>query len=124
MIEKHIITPSITCFRFRISDTTEAGSWTPGQYATLSFFDELDMGYSHMMDDDPSSLNDDYVRTFTISSPPDQVSNDEFEITIRKHGDVTRYLFQTSDRAELEVPLKGFGGEFRLPEQSSDILPL
>ncbi|RDW81161.1 putative oxidoreductase, FAD-binding [Aspergillus mulundensis] len=123
MIEKHIITPSIARFRFRISDPTEAGTWTPGQYATFSFFDELDMGYSHMMDDDPSSLNDDYVRTFTISSSPGHVPIGEFEITIRKHGNVTRYLFQTSDRAGLEVPLKGFGGEFRLPEPSSGILP-
>jgi NAD(P)H-flavin reductase len=125
MIKKEIITPSIGRFRFRISDLKEAGSWTPGQYVTFSFSDELDMGYSHMMDDDPSSLNDDWVRTFTVSSSPGHgLANGEFEITVRKHGNVTRYLFQTSDRAGLEVPLQGFGGDFRLTEQTSDdILP-
>lgn len=124
MIGKEIITPSIGRFRFRISDPKKAGSWKPGQYATFSFYDELDMGYSHMMDDDPLSLNDDYVRTFTISSFPGRgLTDGEFEITIRKHGNVTRYLFQTSDRAGLEVPLKGFGGDFRLTEQSSGVMP-
>ncbi|KAL4943646.1 hypothetical protein BDV06DRAFT_210854 [Aspergillus oleicola] len=100
MVGKEIITPSIGRFRFRISDPKEAGLWTPGQYATLSFYDELDMGYSHMMDDDPLSLNDDYIRTFTVSSAPGHgPPNGGFETT----------------RAGLEVPLKGFGGDFRLP---------
>ncbi|KKK15833.1 hypothetical protein ARAM_004545 [Aspergillus rambellii] len=121
LIRKEIITPSIGRFRFRISDPKLAGSWTPGQYATFSFQDELDMGYSHMNDSDPSSLNDDYVRTFTVSSCPGyEIPDGEFEITARKHGNVTRYLFRANDRAGLEVPLKGFGGDFRLMEQSSD----
>ncbi|KAL2835252.1 hypothetical protein BDW59DRAFT_168497 [Aspergillus cavernicola] len=125
MIRKEIITPSIGRFRFRISDPKAAGLWAPGQYATFSFYDELNMGYSHMKDDDPSSLNDDYIRTFTISSSPGHVlPHGEFEITARKHGNVTRSLFQTSDRAGLEVPLKGFGGDFRLTVPTSDdILP-
>ncbi|KAL4886996.1 hypothetical protein BJY04DRAFT_44919 [Aspergillus karnatakaensis] len=125
MTKKEIITPSIGRFRFRISDPKEAGSWAPGQYATFSFFDELDMGYSHMMDDDPSVLNDDWLRTFTVSSTPGHgLPNGEFEITIRRNNNVTRYLFQTSDKAGLEVPLQGFGGDFRLTEQiSEDILP-
>ncbi|KAL4932801.1 putative oxidoreductase, FAD-binding [Aspergillus undulatus] len=124
MIGKEIITPSIGRFRFRVSDPREAESWTPGQYVTLSFYDELDMGYSHMMDDDPSSLKDDYIRTFTVSSSPDhKLPNGDFEITVRKHGNVTRCLFQTSDRAGLEIPLKGFGGDFQLPVQGSDTLP-
>ncbi|KAL4955312.1 hypothetical protein BDW69DRAFT_204633 [Aspergillus filifer] len=124
MIGKELITASIGRFRFRISDPKSAGTWSPGQYATLSFYDELDMGYSHMMDDDPLSLNDDYLRTFTVSSARDRgFPNGEFEITVRKHGNVTRYLFQTSERAGLEVPLKGFGGDFQLPVQGSGILP-
>ncbi|KAL4873022.1 hypothetical protein BDV12DRAFT_182647 [Aspergillus spectabilis] len=110
MIKKEIITPSIGRFRFRISNLKEAGAWTPGH---------------HMMDDDPTSLNDDWVRTFTVSSSPGHgLANREFEITVRKHGNVTRYLFQASDRAGLEVPMQGFSGDFRLTEQTSDdILP-
>ncbi|KAL2870483.1 putative oxidoreductase, FAD-binding [Aspergillus lucknowensis] len=125
LIKKEIITPSIGRFRFRISDPKEAGSWAPGQYATFSFYDELNMGYSHMRDDDPSSVNDDFVRTFTISSSPGHgLLDQEFEITARKHGNVTSSLFRTNEKAGLEVPLKGFGGDFRLTEQASDdILP-
>src|SRR5207247_1851176 len=58
LIRKEVITPSINRFRFKVSDPATSGKWTPGQYVTLSFADELDMGYSHMRDDDPTSLND------------------------------------------------------------------
>lgn len=115
MVAKEVLTPSIGRFRFRISDPSKIGTWAPGQYATFSFQEELDLGYCHMHDDDPLSLNDDYIRTFTISSHPGHgLPANEFEITVRKHGNVTSHLFRTSERAGLEVPLKGFGGEFRL----------
>lgn len=119
LVQKEELTPTITRFRFRISDPSKTGSWIPGQYATLSFAEELDMGYSHMRDDDPASLNDDYVRTFTVSSyPPPDTNPSEFEITARKHGNVTSYLFRTSERAGLEVPLRGFGGSFQFEADS------
>lgn len=121
MIAKKILTPSIGRFRFRISDPSKIGTWVPGQYASFSFQEELDLGYCHMLDDDPLSLNDDYVRTFTISSYPGHgLAADEFEITVRKHGNVTSHLFRTNERAGLEVPLKGFGGDFRLDDEGCD----
>ncbi|KAH8427692.1 putative oxidoreductase, FAD-binding [Aspergillus melleus] len=125
LVRKEIINPRIGRFRFRISDPIQMGSWTPGQYATFSFQEELDMRYHHMQDDDPSSLNDDYIRTFTISSYPGKdLPPDEFEITARRHGNVTRHLFQTNERAGLEVPLKGFGGDFVISSQGGqDLLP-
>ncbi|PLB55523.1 putative oxidoreductase, partial [Aspergillus steynii IBT 23096] len=125
LVRKEIITPRIGRFRFRISDPKQIGSWTPGQYATFSFQEELDMGYRHMQDDDPSSLNDDYVRTFTISSHPDKdLPPDEFEITARKNGNVTSHLFRTNERAGLEVPLKGFGGDFVINSHGGqDLIP-
>ncbi|EEQ92652.1 oxidoreductase, variant [Blastomyces dermatitidis ER-3] len=114
VIKKDIITPSIGRFRFKVSDPSQVGKWTPGQYATLSFAGELDMGYSHMKDDDPTSINDDYIRTFTVSSYPGRgISDDEFEITVRKHGATTRHLFQSNERSGVEVLLKGYAGDFR-----------
>ncbi|KAL4922275.1 putative oxidoreductase [Aspergillus aurantiobrunneus] len=95
----------------RYLTTEKISAAAPGnrQYATFLFYDELDMGYSHMMDDDPLSLNDDYIRTFTISSCPGLgLPEGQFEITIRKHSN---------------VPLKGSGGEFQLTERRGDILP-
>ncbi|KAE8351638.1 hypothetical protein BDV28DRAFT_136659 [Aspergillus coremiiformis] len=124
LVKKQLLTPTICRFRFQISDPSKIGTWTPGQYATFSFQEELDMGYSHMRDDDPLSINDDYIRTFTISSYPSQNHSTEFEITARRHGSVTDYLFRTNERAGLEVPLKGFGGDFYLKTQSEqDKLP-
>ncbi|KAJ5105653.1 Riboflavin synthase-like beta-barrel [Penicillium alfredii] len=67
LIKKEEIMPVIYRFRCRVSSPKPV-SWIPGQYATMSFQEVMDMGYSHMRDDDPGSLNDDYVRTFNASS--------------------------------------------------------
>ncbi|GFG27155.1 hypothetical protein IFM61606_07173 [Aspergillus udagawae] len=125
LIRKEIITPSIGRFRFRLSDKGKAGPWSPGQYVTFSFRDELDVGYRHMNDSDPSSLNDDFVRTFTISSCPEYgIPDGEFEITARRNGKITNYLLRTSTRVGLKVPLKGFGGNFSLKKHTnSHMLP-
>lgn len=113
LVEKKILTPTIARFRFNIVDPEKASRWKPGQYVALSFQDELDIGYSHMRDDDPKSLNDDFLRTFTVSSGSgDSSSYGQFDITIRKVGHVTEHLFRHNIRSKLEVPLKGFGGEF------------
>jgi NAD(P)H-flavin reductase len=115
LVDKKIITPSVARFKFHITNPEKASQWKPGQYVALSFQDELDIGYSHMRDDDPKSLNDDFLRTFTVSSRQDALPG-EFEITIRKVGPVTEHLFRHNVRAELEVPLQGFGGEFFLQQ--------
>lgn len=120
LIDKQILSPTIARFRFRITDPAKASKWKPGQYVALSFADELDIGYSHMRDDDPKSLNDDFLRTFTVSSSQgERDDHDQFEITIRKVGPVTEHLFRHNVRADLEVPLQGFGGEFFI-EQGAD----
>ena len=124
------LTPTISRFRFALENTRPA--YTPGQYVTLDFSEHLDIGYSHMRDDDPRSLNDDFVRTFTVSSPPGdgmpntvrRLKDDEFEITMRNVGVVTGFLFkqQGSEGAArrgggLEVGVKGFGGEFEVKQE-------
>jgi predicted pyridoxine 5'-phosphate oxidase superfamily flavin-nucleotide-binding protein len=123
MTKKERLTPTIYRFRFSISDPLAAGPWKPGQYVALSFQDELDMGYSHMRDDDPRSLNDDYLRTFTVSSRPGEgIGGKDFEITVRKVGSVTNYLSMQSERSGLEIPLRGFGGEFRVHQSSGGMI--
>ncbi|RAL62679.1 hypothetical protein DID88_004522 [Monilinia fructigena] len=113
LIEKKILSPNVGRFRFKISDADKTNRWKPGQYVALDFKNELDIGYSHMRDDDPKSLNDDYIRTFTVSSSKNPTDTyDQFDITIRKVGIVTNFLFRHNIRSELEVPLNGFGGEF------------
>lgn len=123
LIKKERLTPTIYRYRFSISDPPAAGPWKPGQYVALSFQDELDMGYSHMRDDDPRSLNDDYLRTFTVSSRPGEgIHGEEFEIMARTVGNVTRYLSMQSERSGLEVPLRGFGGEFRVEQNPGGMI--
>lgn len=124
LLNKDLLTPSIARLRFSITDPEAAGRWSPGQYVALAFEDELSSGYSHMNDDDPKSLNDDYVRTFTVSSATGQdVPDDEFEITMRNVGVVTNFLFKQLVRAGLEVPLKGFGGQFKISQSPNEIVP-
>ncbi|KAH7040810.1 uncharacterized protein B0I36DRAFT_233115 [Microdochium trichocladiopsis] len=103
--------------------------WEPGQYITLDFSEELDHGYRHMADDDPQSLNDDYVRSFTISAPikkpattESSLEPEEFEITIRRHGPVTALLSRWNLAVPLQVPVLGFGGdkEFRMLVSEDD----
>lgn len=123
------LTPTISRFRFRLhqpnttTSTTTASTYQPGQYITLDFSSHLNIGYSHMRDDDPRSLNDDFVRTFTVSGfyqhqqqqhqqQQDQQKEealgkcgDEFEITIRKVGGgvVTNFLFGFGDDDDDEL---------------------
>ncbi|OQN98417.1 hypothetical protein B0A48_15686 [Cryoendolithus antarcticus] len=123
LLEQTKLTPTISRFKFALSN---AARHKAGQYVTFDFSSRLDIGYSHMRDDDPLSINDDYVRTFTVSSPPgdpprpsQRLKDDEFEVTVRKIGRVTEELFkhvgtENGDRVPFEVGIKGFGGDFEI----------
>ncbi|CAI6332086.1 unnamed protein product [Periconia digitata] len=118
LIRKTILAPTVA--RFTFSVLPDGVKYLPGQWAAFDFSEHLDIGYSHMRNDDPRSLNDDFVRTFTISSTPKAgvESQNEFDITIRKVGTVTDHLFQQNDRAGFEVPLVGIGGEFKIDQDA------
>ncbi|KAF4447378.1 hypothetical protein F53441_9098 [Fusarium austroafricanum] len=113
--KREVLTPSIDRYTFELSSPQPIKSWHAGQYITLDFEQEVSNGYSHMADHDPQSINDDYVRTFTVSSPPG--NHKEVQITTRKHGPVTNFLRKHNSRVRLEIPVIGFGGEegFRIP---------
>ncbi|KAB5583180.1 hypothetical protein GE09DRAFT_1167253 [Coniochaeta sp. 2T2.1] len=141
LVKKTSLTPTITRYTFRLETVrhkTPLKAWKAGQYVTLDFSPELDEGWSHMREDDPASLNDDFVRTFTISSPPTVVATGveeeveinngtEFEITARTHGPATGLLARHNMRAmPLEIPVVGFGGEegFRLAALGEGRVPV
>jgi NAD(P)H-flavin reductase len=134
-VRKTVLAPDVARFTFSV----EGGvAYAPGQWAALSFRDALDEGYSHMRDDDPRSLNDDFVRTFTISSIPryglededrdkerdkDRDKNkdkgkreDAFDVTVRRVGKATGFLFTQSGRSGLAIPLLGVGGGFKIEQ--------
>ncbi|KAF2728410.1 hypothetical protein EJ04DRAFT_516624 [Polyplosphaeria fusca] len=122
LTKKTRVTPTVSRFAFSIPDGL---AYSPGQWAAFDFSEDMDIGYSHMRDDDPRSLNDDFVRTFTISSTPssDGSADKEFEITIREVGAVTNFLFKQNDRAGFEVPLLGVGGEFKIQQDEGKLTP-
>ncbi|KAF9876210.1 oxidoreductase [Colletotrichum karsti] len=107
LLARDIITPTVARFTFGLEPP---GRWEPGQYVTLDFAEELDVGWSHMRDDEPQALNDDYVRTFTVSNRPGG-GGQRVEITARRKGPVTGLLWRWNPRAPLTVPVLGFGGE-------------
>ena len=123
LLQKTKLTPTITKYRFSLTSRTHHNLppssllWKPGQYIALDFSDELYMGYTHMNDSDPTSLNDDFLRTFTISSiykPAKAGSDVNFEITVRNVGVVTGWLSHQNDRSgTTRIGVRGFGGDFR-----------
>ena len=156
LLRRQVITPTISRYVFKLTPAKrergeeKGGSrslraWYPGQHVTFDFSSELDHGYSHMRDEDPQSLNDDYIRTFTVSAPLDhqyladidsvtQESGEaaamasrspvlrdgvepELEIVVRRHGSATALLANWNLRVPLEIPVFGFGGieDFRMP---------
>lgn len=124
LMQKTLLSPTIARFTFSVSGP--GVNYNAGQWVALDFKAELDVGYEHMRDEDPSSLNDDFVRTFTISSMPSSSSNtdreQEFDITIRKVGPVTSFLFNQNERAGLEVPILGIGGEFAVRQEKEQVI--
>lgn len=136
LIKREVLTPSINRFTFTLhppaSGAASKGNgkvavkpWHAGQHVTFDFSGELDHGYMHMNNDNPQSLNDDYVRTFTVTNiPPDHQHDDktemdegtQVEITVRKHGPVTGFLWDYDVQKRLKIPVLGFGGDesFRL----------
>jgi ferredoxin-NADP reductase/predicted pyridoxine 5'-phosphate oxidase superfamily flavin-nucleotide-binding protein len=116
------LTPSIARFSFSVPSGIH---YSAGQWIALDFKGHLDTGYEHMRDEDPGSLNDDFVRTFTISSAPTNASGkqDGFEITVRNVGPVTKFLFRQNVRAGFEVPILGVGGEFEAKQEEGRVTP-
>ena len=66
-----------------------------------------------MNDSDPSSLNDDFIRTFTVSSVYKAANEPEFELVVRNVGSITKWLSFQNDRGNTKVGVKGFAGDFK-----------
>ncbi|MFJ6440598.1 pyridoxamine 5'-phosphate oxidase family protein [Streptomyces sp. NPDC091649] len=135
LIHAHHLTPTISRYTFRLApdlstprssaEFQQLEPWRAGQHVTLDFSATLDRGWSHMRDHDPRSLNDDYIRAFTISSPtlptPEErtagtehrgrLNGAEFEVTVRRNGPVTSLLAKWKPGAPLSATVLDFGGE-------------
>ncbi|KAF9125091.1 hypothetical protein BGW39_007669 [Mortierella sp. 14UC] len=126
-------TDDIRTFRFK---TSKPIRYSPGQYAVLDFGAFNTLGYRHMAPDNPQSLNDDHIRTWTISSAPLGLSSllkdtkysspdawneaSEFALTIKRKpgGAISNLLHGLSldPNHPFTVPLICTGGSFVLPD--------
>jgi ferredoxin-NADP reductase len=119
---------SLATFRFK---TDTAITYEPGQHTILDMSSMLQpTGYKHMATyrGGEKELNDDGVRTWTISSAASSTPSDTFDITMRRcdTGSITPILFafggavlernqgRFEGGAEFSVPLLGIGGDFTM----------
>lgn len=115
------LTDDISTFEFRLDKPV---SIRPGGYAVFDFSAMLNREYSHMSEDNPQRINDDYIRTWTVSSAPayfDVVTNqfhetDCVQCTIRRTGVISSLLHSMRDKpkatAESKIRFVGTGGSF------------
>ena len=114
LVEVESISSQISTFKFVLEAPVR---YPPGMHAIFDFSAHTDRKYSHMCDGKPQSINDDFVRTWTVSSSP-TVSNGVFDssstisCTIKRvvGGVVSTYLH--SKPIGVEVPLLGLDGKF------------
>ena len=125
LVEREMLTDDVARLRFK---TDKLVKWERGQYVILNFEEDLGVGYEHMNNDDPQSLNDDLVRSFTITSPapePEGKGVAGFEITVRNVGKVTRYLVKSGHvRAGMTAGVVAFEGNFQInpdPDEATTV---
>ncbi len=116
------LSSSISTFEFALSEPIKAP--LPGGFGVFDFSDLVDAGYSHMNEKNPQLVNEDYVRTWTLSSAPryDTENNsfrraDRVSITVkRKPGGLMSNLLHTNAEKlithKLPVQFMGTGAGF------------
>ncbi|ETW00594.1 hypothetical protein H310_07168 [Aphanomyces invadans] len=111
------VTDNISAFAFDLKTPVK---FIPGGFAVFDFSQYFDKPYMHMHNAHPQLVNDDFIRTWTISSsPPYSADINEFIPSNRitctiKHvpgGTISSFLHTMVSRG-LKVPLLGTGGEF------------
>ena len=106
---------NISTFTFQVHSPVDI---LPGGHAIFDLSHFAPTHYQHMCDEDPKSLNDDYVRTWTVS----RISEDkkQISITVKKYGVVSSFLHsaQVTEKNPFEVILRGFGGNFSCFEKT------
>lgn len=116
------LSDSIRTFNFRLSSPIAAP--LPGGFGVFDFSGLLDRGYSHMNEATPQLVNEDFVRTWTLSSAPqfDRNTNefrptDHVSVTIkRKPGGLLSNVLHDNAHTlianTLPVAFKGTGAGF------------
>lgn len=130
LVSTHTLSDSIKTFNFRLSSPINAV--LPGGFGIFDFSGLLGRGYSHMNEANPQLVNEDFVRTWTLSSAPkfDQRSKafratNHVSITVkRKPGGLMSNLLHDNAGAlvtnTLPIAFMGTGAGFTCLEESPD----
>ena len=122
MISAQAESDSVSTFTFGLSSPIEQSG--PGGFGVFDFSALLDTGYRHMDDVNPQMVNEDYIRTWTISNAPafDTKRNtygatNEIAITIKRKpgGLISNFLHDNAEKLieqKLPVAFKGTGAGF------------
>lgn len=119
------LSESIATFTFELSASIEAPP--PGGFGVFDFSRILDSGYRHMNDANPQMVNEDYVRTWTLSSAPSfDVDKklfgptDQVAVTVKRkpHGLISNFLHDHAGQGArpterpMQLEFKGTGAGF------------
>lgn len=125
------ITPNIHQYTFTVplspsSSPSPSTAFIPGQHILVDFSKAIPKRYSHMNEAKPQRLNDDFVRSWTISSSPSYLSPStsptpslsvSCTIKLKESGEITPFLhyyasLPASERPPLPLFHRGINGSF------------
>lgn len=130
LVSTQALSDSIKTFNFRLSSPINAP--LPGGFGVFDFSGILHVGYSHMNEAKPQLLNEDFVRTWTLSSAPrfDPNTNafratDHISVTVKRKpgGLMSNVLHDNAKKLisnNLPVAFKGIGAGFTCFTEGSD----
>jgi len=113
---------SISTFTFQLSSPIEQG--LPGGFGIFDFSGLLDTGYRHMDEANPQMVNEDYIRTWTLSSVPafnaekhmfDTVNQVAVTVKRQPGGMISNFLHEHAGKLieqSLQMDFKGTGAGF------------
>jgi len=133
LVSTKAVSNSIRTFNFNLSSPTEVP--LPGGFGVFDFSDILDVGYNHMNEVNPQLVNEDYVRTWTLSNAPDfDTTKNAFSetsqvsVTVKRKpgGLISNVLHDHAEQLiaqKLPISFKGIGAGFTCFSKPDDALP-
>ncbi len=134
LVSTQTLSGNIKTFNFELSSPINAP--LPGGFGVFDFSDIFDAGYSHMNEVNPQLVNEDYVRTWTLSSAPsfDEKNNsfcatNHVSVTVKRKpgGLMSSALHDNADKLithNLPVAFNGTGAGFTCFAGGTESTPL